>query len=178
MRARACVCGVQLSILMYSLGAIVVPNLTPLQKAAIHRITRKVVGSVTSPAWEKQAINKAVRITRSTPQTVCRVCEKEARKFDNLSQQPPSMCHAMIDVPGTLVHIDGHVALVPIHIPYPDGSTARPNDPLPLPGQGVRDQVIKDLTQLATQIGAVNRPVHQLPHSLWPKTGSKLKYIR
>ena len=43
----------QLSIPMYSLGAIVVPNLTPLQKAAIHHVTRKIVGSVTSPAWEK-----------------------------------------------------------------------------------------------------------------------------
>ena len=50
-----------------------------------------------------------------------------------MSQQPPRMCYAMSDVPGNHVHIDGHIALVPIHIPYPDGSIARSNDPLPLP---------------------------------------------
>ena len=57
-----------------------------------------------------------MRITKSTPQTVRHVCEKEARN-DDLSQQSPCMCHAMTDVPGNLFHVEGHVALVPIHIP-------------------------------------------------------------
>ena len=66
------------------------------------------------------------------------VCEKEARKFDNLADQTPCTCHCMSHVPGNTVHSDGHIALIPSHIPYPNGLLGRPNDPLPLPGPRVR----------------------------------------
>ena len=48
--------------------------------------------------------------------------------------------------------VDGHVALCPTTIPYPDGTTARHNDPLPLKGHKVRTQLIKDLTSMAQHI--------------------------
>ena len=76
---------------MYILGSDVVMNLT-LRKSAIHRVTRKMVGFVAKATWEKQAINKIVRIVRSNPKAVHFVCEKEARKFDNPRDQPPYAC--------------------------------------------------------------------------------------
>ena len=128
----------KLSIPLYVLGSVVVPKLQPLQNAAIHWVTRKMVGSVADTAWEKQAINKVVRVVRNNPKTVRSVCEKAARQFDSLPSRPPCLCHLMHDVPGYKIEIEGHLAFVPIHMCYPDGTTVRPNDPLPLPGNSVR----------------------------------------
>ena len=167
----------KLSVPLYVVGTVVVPNLTPNQKAAIHRVCRKLVGSVVGAAWEKQALNKAIRITRSTPQTV-RVFERKARQYDKLQAQPPCSCHQASNIPGTRIIIDGHVALCPIAIPYHDGSTARPNDPLPLNGHKVRQQLLQDLTTMAHQIGAtLPPPLTYLPPALWPESGARLRSV-
>ena len=78
----------RMSVPLYALGSIIVPNLLPIQKSAIHRVTRKMIASVVGPAWEKQAQAKAIRVVRSCPKTVRRVFEHHARKFDK--NQPPS----------------------------------------------------------------------------------------
>ena len=168
----------KLSVPLYVVGTVVVPNLTPNQKAAIHRVCRKLVGSVVGAAWEKQALNKGIRITRSTPQTVRRVFERKARQYYKLQAQPPCSCHQASNIPGTRIIIDGHVALCPIAIPYHDGSTAGPNDPLPLNGHKVRQQLLQDLTTMAQQIGAtLPPPLTYLPPALWPESGARLRPV-
>ena len=163
---------------LYVLGSIVVPNLQPLQNAAIHRVTRKMVASVANTTWEKQAINKVVRVVRSNSKTVRSVCEKAARQFDSLSSRPPCLCHLMHDVPGHKIEIEGHLAFVPIHITYPNGTTARPNEPLPHPGNSVRKCLMRDLQAMGERIGAtVPHLTRYLPRDLWPETGSTPKYI-
>ena len=79
----------KLSIPLYILGHIFVPNLSPLQNAAIQRVVRAMVKSCDIPAWEKQALHRAVRIVRSNPMTVKRAFERAGRKFDQLQAQPP-----------------------------------------------------------------------------------------
>ena len=96
-----------------------------------------MVASVANPAWEKQAINKAIRVVRSNPKMVRSVCKKSARTFDTLPSRTPCLCRLMHDVSGNKVDVEGHVAFIPIHITYPNGTIARPNDPLPLPGKRV-----------------------------------------
>ena len=124
-----------------------------------------------------QAINKAVKVVRSKPKTVRSVCEKAARQFDSLPSHPPCLCHLIHDVPGNRIEIEGHLALVPIHISYPNGTTARPNDPLPLPGNTVRKRLMRDLQAMGEKIGASIPHLNRyLPWDLWPETGSTLKY--
>ena len=90
----------------------------------------------------------------------------------------PCTCHQAADVPGTKVLIDGHLALIPLLIPFPDGTKARPTDPLPLPGNKVRDRLLKDITTMAPHISTTLPPLHcLLPPPLWPETGTKLHYI-
>ena len=91
----------------------VVPNIQPVQNTAIHRVTRRLVSSIAQTAWEKQAINKAIRVVRNNPKTVRGVCEKSARQFNTVTSQPPCTCHTMHDIPGSKVLIEGHVAFVP-----------------------------------------------------------------
>ena len=137
-----------------------------------------MVSSVAGPAWEKQALNHAIRITRGTPQTVRRIFERAARQHDKQPARPPCTCHQAADVPGTKVLIDGHLALVPLMIPFSDGKEARPNDPLPLPGKKVRERVLKDISTVATHISATLPPLHRLlSPPLWPETGTRLRYI-
>ena len=84
----------------------------------------------------------------------------------------------MHDVPGQKIEIEGHLAFVPININYPDGTSARPSDPLPLPGNSVRKRLMKDLQAMGKRIGAtVPRLTCYLPRDLWPEIGSTLKYI-
>ena len=148
----------ELSVPLYVLGTIVVPNLLPLQIAAIHRVTRKMVAPVPHPTWEKQAINKAIRVVHSNLKMVHSVCEKSARTFDTLPSRPPCLCHLMHDVPGNKVDVEGHVAFIPIHMTYPDGTVARPNDSLPLPGKRVRQQLFKDLEAMGEKNWCHNAP--------------------
>ena len=75
--------------------------------------------------------------------------------------------------------VDGHLVLIPVQFALSDGSLARPNDPLPLPGSKVRSQLIKDLTAVAEQISAEMPDVHRmLPHSLWSEIGATLREAR
>ena len=74
--------------------------------------------------------------------------------------------------------IEGHLAIVPGAIPFPDGTLARPNDPLPLPGDKVRKKLMKDRGTVAQQISATLAHLRCfLPSSLWPETGTRVKYI-
>ena len=118
-------------------------------------------------------------MVRSNPKIVRSVFEKAARAFGSLPSQPPCLCHTMHDVPGHKVIIEGHIALVPIHITYPDGTIARPNDPLPLPGKSVRKRLMKDLTAIAEQIGTFLPHLSRyLPRDLWPELGATAKYVQ
>ena len=168
----------QMSVPLYSVGSIIVPNLQPSQKSAIHRVTRKMIASVASPAWEKQALAKAIRVVRSSPVNVRRVFEQQARRFDKLGDQPPCKCLTATKFPGVSTVIDGHVAYTPLWVPTSD-IYARPNDPLPLRGSSVRSQLLSDLKKMADQIGA-SLPLLELmlPDSLWPETGHKLTQVR
>ena len=78
----------KLAVPLYVNGSIVVPNPQPQQKSAIHHVCRKMVASVAGPSWEKQALNKAVRMVRSNPKTVHRIFETTGRQFDKLPSQP------------------------------------------------------------------------------------------
>ena len=120
----------QLSVPLSNVGTLVAPNRTHLQKLAIHRVCKKMVSLMARPAWRKQALNHAMRMTRSNPQTVRRIFERAARQQDKEPTCPPCKCHQSAGVPGTKVLIDGHVALIPLLIPFPDGTEATPNDPL------------------------------------------------
>ena len=51
----------QLSVPRYVVGTLVVPNLSPLQKSAIHRVCRKMVISVAGPAWEKKLFHALLK---------------------------------------------------------------------------------------------------------------------
>ena len=103
------------------------------------------------------------------------------KRHVNLTLFPPvplCLCHLMHDVPGNRIEIEGHLAFVPIHISYPNGITARPNDPLTLPGNTVRKRLMRDLQTMGEKIGAtVPHLTRYLPRDLWPETGSTLKYI-
>ena len=84
----------------------------------------------------------------------------------------------MHDIPGHKVEIEGHLAFVPIHISYLDGSVARPDDPLPLPGNSVRKRLYKDLMAMGERIQVtVPHLTRFLPRDLWLETGSTMKYI-
>ena len=48
-------------------GNIVVPNLTPGQKAIVHKPARIIVKSTHAKAWGKQAVMKLVCVVRSSP---------------------------------------------------------------------------------------------------------------
>ena len=171
----------QMSVPLYAVGSIVVPNLLPNQKSAIHRVSKKMVASITGPAWEKQALSKVIRILWSNPHTMRQIfashATSHASRFDKTVVRPVCQCHDTPPLPGNRQIIQGHVAytlLVPC-----EGTYLRPNDPLPLKGSKVCAQLIKDLTKCADQLGADLPPLHlHLPHSLWPKTGSALHTTR
>ena len=61
--------------------------LIPAQKSAIHCVTRPMISSIATPAWEKRALSMAIRVVRSSPMNVCRV-------FEQLAHQTPCQCHA------------------------------------------------------------------------------------
>ena len=62
--------------------------------------------------------------------------------------------------------IEGHVAFVPVHVIYLDGTVARPNDPMPLPGHKIKQSMIRDMETMAEKIGATAPP----SHDTFPKT--------
>ena len=136
----------EMSVPLYALGFIIVPNLLPIQKSAIHRVTQKMIASVVGPAWEKEALAKAVRVVRSCPKTIRRVFEHHARKFNKSALQPQCACHTAPCLPGTRTLIEGHVAYVPPLVPC-GNRYARPNDPLPLKGSTVRAQLLPKTSQ-------------------------------
>ena len=74
----------KLSIPLYILGDIRVPNMPPLQNAAIQRVVRAMVKSCDIPAWEKQALLRAFCIVCSNSMTVKRALERSSRKFHPL----------------------------------------------------------------------------------------------
>ena len=75
--------------------------------------------------------------------------------------------------------VEGHVAFIPIHVAYPDGTVARPNDPLPLPGKRVRQQLFEDLEAMGEKIGATMPHLSRyLPRTLWPATGATYEYVK
>ena len=74
----------KLSIPLYMLGHISVPNLSPYQNAAIQRVVRAMVKSCDIPAGEKQALRRAVRVVSSNRMTVKRVFESPSRKLHQL----------------------------------------------------------------------------------------------
>ena len=78
----------QMSIPLYAVGSIVVPNLLPHQKSAIHGVSRKMIASITGPTWEKQALCKAIGIVQSNPHTVQQIFASHASQFDKLAAQP------------------------------------------------------------------------------------------
>ena len=131
-----------------------VPNLSPLPNAAIQTVVRAMVKSGDIPAWEKQALHRAVRIVRSNPVTVKRAFETASRKFDQLQSQPPCKCSQVSLNDGTIMEIEGHKALIPISVTDTTGNPLRPNDSLPLKGPKVRAQLLKDITKIVDHIGA------------------------
>ena len=138
-----------------------------------------MVQSCKIPAWEKQALLKAVRVVLSNPQTVKRTFDKCNRSFDLSPAQPPCTCSSVGGQDGTKLGVDGLLVLVRVKFPLSDRSLARPNDPLPLPGGKVRSQLIKDLVAVAEQISAELPDVHRmLPHSLWSEIGATLREAR
>ena len=138
----------QMSVLLYAVGSIVVPNLLPNKKSAIHRVSRKMVASITGPTWENQAMSKAIRIVRSNPRTVTQIFARHALRFDKTAVQPVCQCHDTPPLPGNRHIIQGHVAYTPLLVSC-EGTYLRPNNPLPLKGSKVRAQLIKDLTKCA-----------------------------
>ena len=76
-----------------------------------------------------------------------------ARKFDKNPLQPQCACHTAPRLPVTCTLIEGHIAYVPLLVPY-GNRYARPNDPLPLKGSTLCAQLLKDLTNMAEKLGA------------------------
>ena len=168
----------RLSIPLYVLGHVTVPNLTPQQNAAIHRVVRTIVKSCDIPAWEKQALHKAVRVVRSNPVTLGRIFAKHSRKTDQQAFQPPCCCAHVQESQGNIMEIDGHKALLPVWVRSHDGTILRPSDTIPIKGSSVRAQLIKDLQRIAQQVGAeVPHLQRMLPPSLWSESGNTLKII-
>ena len=95
----------KLSIPLYILRHIFVPNLSPLQNTAIQRVVRAMVKFCDIPAWENQALHLASRIVRSNPMTVKRAFERASRKFDHLQSQPPCKCSQVSLNDGTIIEI-------------------------------------------------------------------------
>ena len=168
----------RLSIPLYVLAHVTVPNLTPDQSAAIHRLIRKLVQSCKVPAWEKQALLKALRVVRSNPMTVKRVFDKQCKQFDCAPSQPPCMCSNLADHPSCRI-IEGHVALIPVTLRDMKSQPLRPNDSLPLTGSKVRTKLFRDLEQIAKQINATLPNLHEaLPPTLWPENGSLYRHVQ
>ena len=168
----------RLSIPLYVLGHVTVPNLTPIQNSAIHRVIRAMVKSCNIAAWEKQALHKAVRVVRSNPVTVRSLFEKQSRKGDREAQKPQCTCASITSDHGHVIEIEGHKALIPVHVESLDATTLRPNDPLPLKGTKVRARLFKDITKIAGQIGAeVPNLEHMLPSTLWCESGSTVRHV-
>ena len=168
----------QLSVPLSGVGTIVVPNLMPLPKSVVHRVCTKMVSRVAGPAWEKWALNHAIHITRSNPQTVRRVFDRAARQHDKQPTRPPCTCHLANDIPGTHIIIHGHLALIPIAIPFPDGSVARPNEPSPSPVIKFVNACSRTSPQWQPKSLLLFPPLHRLlPPSLWPESGTRLHCI-
>ena len=168
----------KLSDPLYILGHIFVPNLSPLENAAIQRVVRAMLKSCDIPAWEKQALHRAVRIVRSNPMTVKRAFERASRKFDQLQSQPPCKCSQVSLNDGMTMEIEGHKALIPITVTDTTGNPLRPNDSLPLKGPKVRAQLLKGITKIADQIGATLPNLHcLLPPSLWVESGTNSRHV-
>ena len=167
----------RLSIPLHLLGHITVPTLSSLQSVAIHRVMRRMVQSCPVPAWEKQALHKAIRVVRSSPITVKCLFDKANREFDKCPCRPPCLCHKADLSQGTVVHLEGHVAFIPFHATF-NKKIVRPNDCIPMSGSRVRSRLLKDLQQIAQQIGASwPNLAHMLPPSLWPEIGSAVRKI-
>ena len=168
----------KMSIPLYILGHISVPNLSPLQNAAIQRVVRAMVTSCDIPAWEKQALHRAIRIVRSNPMTVKKAFERASKKFDQLQSQPPCKCSQVSVNDGTIMEIEGHKALKPISVMDTTGNPLCPSDSLPLKGPKVRAQLLKDITKIADQIGAALPNLHRLlPPSLWVESGTNSRHV-
>ena len=130
------------------------------------------------PAWDKQALYQSVRVVRSNPFTVRRVFDKHASKHDQGTERPPCTCSAISpNTPGFTL-IDGHAALIPVPVFYPDGTPARPNDSLALPGRVSRTHAVKAVRRVCEQLN-VSLPdfTSALPDVLWGETGSNLQYF-
>ena len=168
----------RLSIPLYVLGHVTVPNLTPIQNSAIHGVIRAMVTSCNIAAWEKQALHKAVRVVRSNPVTMRSLFEKQSRKGDREAQKPQCTCASITSDHGHVTEIEGHKALIPVHVQSLDATTLRPNDSLPLKGTKVRARLFKDITKIAGQIGAeVPNLQHMLPSTLWCESRSTVRHV-
>ena len=135
--------------------------------------------SVANPAWQKQAISKAIRVVRSKPKTVRSVCEKLARAFDTLPSRPSPLCHLMHHVAGHKVDVKGLVASIPLDFTYPGGTVGCPSDPLALPNKCVRQRLFKDLEGMGEKIGAsMPHLPRYLPRTLWSETRASYKDVK
>ena len=167
-----------MSVPLYAVVSIVVPNLFPNQKSAIHRVSKKMVASIIGPAWGKQALSKAIRKVRSNPHIVKQIFASHASRFDKRAVEPVCRCHDTPPLPGNRQIIQGHVAYTPLLVPC-EGTYLSPNDLLPLKGLKVRAQLIKHQTKCADQLGTNLPPLHlHRPHSLWLEIGSALHTAR
>ena len=107
-----------------------------------------MVASITGPAWEKQALLKAIKLLRSNAHTVKHIFASHASRFDKTAVQLACRCHDTPPLPRNRQIIQGHVAYTPLLVPC-EGTYLRLNDPLPLQGAKARAQLIKAPTKCA-----------------------------
>ena len=168
----------RLSIPLYLLGHVTVPNLSPPQSAALHMVLRCMVQLCPVLAWEKQALHEAIRVVRSSPITVKRLFDSANREFDKHSSRPPCLCHTVDHTKGNVTCIEGHLALIPVKI-HLRGKPLRPDDSIPMSGSKVRSRSLTDLQRIPHQIGAsVPNLAGMLPLSLWPDSGSAVRSVQ
>ena len=181
-RARAGQTFPHLSVPFHLLGTVVVPNLTTCQKTVVTNILRRIISNAGMKAYEKQAPRHTVRVVRANPHTVRSVFQGKTMRQSRLECKP--QCHCSTFQEGapehrTVQHIDGHVALLPLHLGVGGHSNLRPNDPVPVPGSATREKVVAGITEFAKHLSAQLPPLDTLlPPSLFPESGTLLRQLQ
>ena len=164
---------VALNIPLVRTAVVKVPYLEPAHRACLNRCIQLLVRQMHISLPQRHAVVGKIVLARTAPLTVRRVFERPANKFGTAAEEPQCKCQAdnrhVWEAAGSVVNVDGHFALVPVHIEHA-GSVLRANDPLPCGGTTSYRQAVRSLQNPAKTLGVPELGDVQLRNFL-PQSG-------
>ena len=159
----------------------VVPNLTVYQKTVITNVLRRVLRNSSLKAYERHALQHAVRVVRSNPHTVRSLFQAQAMTQSRLTTKPQCRCtdsnkQTNLVACGVLM---GMWHCCPCNWGWGGRASLRPNDPVPLPGVHARAKAVSGITNFCNHLQVPLPPLDVLlPKFLFPKSSSLFRQLQ